>query len=217
MKKQGRINGVIYSASDECSIHVIVGKALNGSVQLEDAGNDNCKNNQYSISLPPGNYFLGAYELSPEGVKNIGFYFNARTHKDARIVSLFRGSRLNGYNFKLFTPARSKIRGKIVVDGNTSLPRGKYVIKCRNGWDDDLWSQSLEITPDSNGEFHISGLYPGQLKIYLLFWPEELDLNTRWNAEVTDVFVPESKEFTINMKKVAFVFASPQLPSKKAK
>jgi hypothetical protein len=215
MKKQGTISGVIYAASDECSIHIIVGKALNGSVQLEDAGNDNCKNNLYSISLPPGNYFLGAYELSPEGVKKIGFYYNARTHKDARIVSLFRGSRLFGYNFKLFTPARSTIKGKITVDGNKPLPRGKYVIKCWNGWDDDLWGQSLEITPDSNGEFKIYGLYPGQFKIYLLFWPEELDLKTRWNAEVTDVLVPDNKEFTIKMRKVAFVSRFLPLPLKK--
>jgi hypothetical protein len=211
---------VIYSASGgfpNVSVSIIAWEAINGSVRLVGAGCGDCAEGRYSISLPPGNYFLGAYESSPEGVKKIGYYYNARTLKDARPISLFHGSQLNGFNWKVFTPARSNIRGKIVVDGNKPLPRGKYVIKCWNGWDDDLWGQRLEITPDAKGEFKINGLYPEQFKIYLLFWPEEPDLNTRWNAEVTDVLVPENKEFTIKMSKVAFVRPPPQLPSKKAR
>jgi hypothetical protein len=210
------IRGRIHSGSRTFgNLYIAVWILIGGSKELHGDYGGECKNGTYCISLPPGTYFLGAYESSAKGVRAAGFYPNARTVEDAQPINL-PNKDLTGIDWTVFTPSLTTLKGKLVVAGTKSVPRGKYGIRFWNGWDDLIWNEPQTFIPGPDGKFELRGLYPGKFEAYLFFCPENaLDPNTRWHSAVTDISLPGNSEYEIKMAKVKPARTKSQLPLKK--
>jgi hypothetical protein len=211
----GIIQGRISSTSGDAPGHLrfMPWKLVEGKKVLGEYGRlDNCSDGTYSIRLPAGTYLLGAYEMFPKGIRRIGFYGGGFRMEGARPIELPNDSEVRGINWEISEPTLTAIKGKLTVSDNEPSPKGRYVIKLWNGWDRDLWNRPRQIIPDSNNEFEISDIPPGRLEIYFILTPDELDLESRWHAEVIEILVPETREFTIKLTKVKLVRSSSQLP-----
>jgi hypothetical protein len=211
------IRGRIHSGSRTFNdMYVAAWALINGSRMLLLDYVGDYKDGNYCISLPPGTYFLGAYEPSAKGVRAVGFYPNASKLEDALPINL-PNKDLNGIDWTVFAPSLTTLKGKLMVTGSSSIPRGKYVIRFWNGWDDRIWDERYTIAPGPDGKFELRGLYPGKFEAYPFFYPDNtLDLNTRWHLDVTEIQLPNNREFEIRMTKVILVRTKSQLPRKKS-
>jgi hypothetical protein len=211
------IRGRIHSGSRSFEhLYIAAWALINGSRELLFDYCGEYKNGNYCISLPPGTYYLGAYESSAKGVRAIGFYPNARSLEDALPVNL-PNKDIRGIDWTVFTPSLTTLRGKLVVTGSGSIPRGEYALRFWNGWDDALWDERHTFTPGPDGKFEIRGLYPGKFEAYLFFRPEDaLDLNTRWHSDVSEIQLPDNGECEIKMAKVKLVRTKSPLTRKKS-